>query len=75
MTPDGHSWDPHCGAYADNEENMMDWKGQMIEPKDITWILLQDLLEDELMILDTHISSIEMNLIDDVASMSSVIGK
>ena len=75
MTPDVHSWDPYCGAYADNEENMMDWNGQTIEPKDITRILLQNLLEDELMISDIHISSIEMNRIDVVESESSSIGK
>ena len=75
MTPDGHSWDPHCSAYADYEENMMDWNGQMIEPKDRTRILLQDLPEDELMIYDTHISSIEMTGIDVVVSASSTIGK
>ena len=75
MTPDAYSWDPHCSAYTDNEENMMDWNGQTIEPKDRTLILLQDLPEDELMISDTHISSIEMTRIDDVASTSSAIGK
>ena len=40
ITPDGHSWDPHCSAYADNEENMMNWNCQMVEPKDRTRILL-----------------------------------
>ena len=71
MSPYGHSWDPHCSVYADNEENTMDWNGQMVEPKYITRILLQDLLEYELMILDTHISSIEMTIIDVVVSASS----
>ena len=75
MTPDGHSWDPHYGAYADNEENMMDWNSQMIEPKDRTRIVLQDLPEYELMILDTHISLIEMTRIYVVASESSAISK
>ena len=54
---------------------MMDWNGQMIEPKYRTQTLLKDLPEDELMILDTHISSIEMSRIDVVASVSSAIGK
>ena len=75
MTPDGHSWGPHCSAYANNEENMMDWNGQMIEPKYRTQIMLQDIPKDELMISDTHISSIEMTRIDVVASASSVIVK
>ena len=75
MTPDGQSWETHCGAYADNEENMMDWNGQMIEPKYRTRILSKDLPEDKLMISDTHISSLEMTRIDVVASASSAIGK
>ena len=75
MTPDGHSWDPHCGACTDNEEKMMDCNGQIIEPKYRTQILWQDLPEDELMISDTRISSIEMTQIDDVASTSSAVGK
>ena len=75
MTPDGHSWDPHFGAYTDNEDNMMDWNGQMIEPKYRTRILSKDLPEDKLMISDTHISSLEMTRIDVVASASSAIGK
>ena len=58
MDPDGHSWYPHCSAYADNEGNRMDCNGKVIEPKDRTRILLQDLPEYELMILDTHINSI-----------------
>jgi hypothetical protein len=24
-------WDPHCDAYAINEENMLDWEGNMVE--------------------------------------------
>ena len=75
ITPDVHSLDLHCGAYADNEENMMDWNGQMIEPKNRTQILLKDLPEDELMISDNQISYIEMTRIDAVVYASSAIGK
>ena len=50
MNHDGNSWYPHCNTYADNEENLIGWNGKMIEPKDRTRILLQDLPEDELMI-------------------------
>ena len=53
----------------------MDWNFQIIEPKDKTKILLQYLPEDEWMILDTNISSIEMTRIDFLASESSAIGK
>ena len=53
----------------------MYWNGQMIEPNYRTPIMLQDLPEDELIISDTHISSIEMTRIDAVVSASSTIGK
>ena len=53
----------------------MDCNVQIIEPKYRTQILWQDLPEDELMISDTRISSIEMTQIDDVASTSSAVGK
>jgi len=33
LTPEG-SWNSHSDVYARNEENMMDWEGQMVEPKD-----------------------------------------
>ena len=47
----------------------------MVELKDRTRILLQDLPEDEFMISDTHISSIEVTIIDAVVSSSSTMGK
>ena len=27
-------WNPHCDTYAQNEENMLDWEGDMVERKD-----------------------------------------
>ena len=27
-------WNPHCDSYAQNEENMLDWEGDMVERKD-----------------------------------------
>ena len=53
----------------------MDWNSQTIEPKYRTRILLQDIPEYELMISDTHISSIEMTIFDVVVSASSTMGK
>jgi hypothetical protein len=34
LTPDAENWNPHSDAYARNEENMVDWEGNMVEPKD-----------------------------------------
>ena len=31
ITPDGPSWNPHSDIYARNEENMLDWRGDMVE--------------------------------------------
>ena len=47
----------------------------MVGLKDRTRILLQDIPEDELMISDTHISSIEVTIIDVVVYSSSTMGK
>ena len=43
MTPEGSSWNPHSDVYTRNEESMLDWNGQMIEPKDRVRILLSDI--------------------------------
>ena len=31
MTPESHSWNPHSDVYAQNEDNMLDWEGNMLE--------------------------------------------
>jgi hypothetical protein len=33
LTPEGH-WNPHSDVYTRNEENMLDWEGNMVEKKD-----------------------------------------
>ena len=35
-------WNPHTSVYAENESNMVDWKGDVIEPKYRKQIILQD---------------------------------
>ena len=37
---------PHCDAYATNEENMLDWEGNMVQRKNRVQILLSDIPED-----------------------------
>ena len=34
LTSDGPQWNPHSYSYTRNEENMLDWEGNMVEPKD-----------------------------------------
>ena len=67
ITPDGNSWNPHSDVYARNEENMLDWEGNMVEPRDRVRILIEDLpdeedMDEELMV----ISSVESNRIDGI---------
>ena len=45
MTPQGQNWDPNSDAYALNEENMIDWEGNMIKPCHRTQIIIEDLPE------------------------------
>jgi len=59
-------WNPHCDSYATNEENMLDWQGNMIERKDRAQYLLSDIIEDSMMSSALYISSVEYNMIDDM---------
>jgi hypothetical protein len=63
-------WDPHCDAYAANEENMLDWEGNMIAKRDRSQILLSDVHDDTALAASVHILSIESNLIDDLLQRS-----
>jgi hypothetical protein len=39
-------WNPHDDAYATNEENMLDWEGNMVTKKDRVQVLLADIAEE-----------------------------
>ena len=64
LTPDGN-WDPHSDAYAQNEENMLDWEGNMIEKKYHVQILLSEIEEDSAMVSSAIISAAETKFIDE----------
>jgi hypothetical protein len=57
-------WNPHCDAYATNEENMLDWEGNMIERRHRSQILLSDVRDDSVFAASVEISSVESNAID-----------
>ena len=40
------SMNPNCDAYAMNEENMLDWEGNMVQRRDRVQILLSNIPED-----------------------------
>jgi hypothetical protein len=58
--------DPHQAAFAENEENMLDWEGNMITKRDRQQILLSEIQDDGAMAASVGISSIEVKAIDSV---------
>ena len=73
LTPEGRSWDPHSDVYARNEENMLDWEGNMVEPKSRPRILLEDLPDFEAEhVASVSISAVESKAVDDIFSAASV---
>ena len=42
ITPE-HNWDPHTKVYASNEENIVDWEGNIKENQDRVRIMLEDI--------------------------------
>ena len=64
LTPNILTWNPHCEAYSENEDNMLYFQGSVIEPKDRVRILISDLEEDDAMIAETSTSSVETVIID-----------
>ena len=67
LTPS--NWNPHSDAYAQNEESMLDWSGQMKEMKDRSRVVIVDELpEDQAMISALIISEKEQVYVDKVFS-------
>jgi hypothetical protein len=56
----------HCDAYASNEENMLDWEGNMIKKQDRGQILLSEVHEDTALAASVQISSIESRMINNI---------
>ena len=64
LTPNVLTWNPHGEAYLENEENMLDFQGSVIEPKDRIRVLISDLEENDNMIAKATTRSVETVLID-----------
>ena len=56
--------EPHSEAYSENEENILDFQGSVVEPNDRVRILISDLEQDDAMIAEATISSVETVLVD-----------
>jgi hypothetical protein len=64
-TPDG-PWDPHSDHYAQNEEHMLDFAGQMVpENQRQQRVVLDDIQQEEAMVSSATISAAEHVLVDD----------
>ena len=66
------NFNPHCDAYERNEENMLDWEGNIVEKQHRTQILLSEVNEDMAMAASVQISSVESAMIDRVINTSAV---
>lgn len=58
------SWNPHSDVYARNEENMVDWEGNMVQAKDRVRLLMEDVADDPAMAAVVQIGSVESSVID-----------
>jgi hypothetical protein len=56
--------------YATNEENMLDWKGNMITKKDRVQVILSEVAKDTALAASVQISSVENCAIDTVLQRS-----
>jgi hypothetical protein len=57
---------PHCDSHTTNEENMLDWEGNVMRRKDRVQILLSEVQDDVAMAASVHISSTEAKAVDAV---------
>ena len=62
ITPE-HNWDPHTKVYASNEENIVDWEGNIKEKQDRVRIMLEDIDETQPQ-SSACISALESSYID-----------
>jgi hypothetical protein len=61
---------PHCDARATNEENMLDWVGNMARRKDGVQILLSKIQEDVALAASAQVLSTETRAIATVLDMN-----
>ena len=65
MTPE--RWNPDLDAYEQNEANIVDWEGNIKQPKDRIKVIIED-LSGEADEGDYQISSVEMNAPDKICA-------
>jgi hypothetical protein len=64
-------WNPHSDSYARNEESMIGWEGEMVQPKDRVQVVLDDIPEDEAMVSSLLLCNKEEDVIDSMVADDS----
>ena len=57
-------FNPHCDTYSHNEDNMLDWEGNIVQGNPDRHILLSQIEENQQMIADVSVSHVESKLVD-----------
>ena len=65
LTPE-HKWDPHTDVYAQNEDSLLDWEGNVKQPKDRIKIIIDEIQEDVNISQAMSIGAVEMNAVDQI---------
>ena len=73
LTPEG-KWDPNTEVYADNEENMIDYDGNVRDEQDRPMqIILANIEEDPELAMAASVSCVESRMVDHRMEASSPI--
>ena len=65
MTPE--MWNPHSEVYEQNKANVVDWEGNIKQPKDRIKVIIED-ISGEADEGDYQISSVEMDVVDKICA-------
>ena len=65
MTPE--MWNPHLEVYEQNKANVVDWEGNIKQPKDRIKVIIED-ISGEANEGDYQISSVEMDVVDKICA-------
>lgn len=62
---------PHLYAYAQNEDPMVDWNGEIIEKRHRNPILLEDIMDDDLLMSSLQVDMAEAGWIDEIMATNA----
>ena len=65
-------WDPHNDSYAHNESQMIDWQGEMVEPKNRQTIMLSEVEEDPEIAAACYIGHVESQRVIELLDRNTV---